>query len=450
VSSQALVADGDELLRLLLAGPLGVAEVELSEGLESLRNSIGPPRPGRTILVLLRLHSHPLGFLLLADAAEDPQSSWVAAAPSELRRAVDAHLLADGCDPAAFDLWHGGGQMEDLPCLEARRRAIATGPPVSVVVATRDRAAVLEACLDRLLALDYPDYEVLVVDNDPSTDATAELVASLAAVHPTLRYLREDRRGLGAAHNQGIAEAHGEIIAFTDDDVVVDQHWLSELVAPFLADERVAGATGLILPAELETPAQVMLEAHGRFGKGFEDALYDLDEHRPDDPLFPFAAGRLGSGANMAFDAAWLRSRGGFDPAIGVGTPARGGDDLLAIFEVISSARTLAYRPGALIRHHHPRDPAAVRRKVYGYGVGLGAFLMSAALREPRVLLTMLRRAPKGWSYYRGRGVGSRKHPAFWPSSLSRLERRGLLWGPAAYGVSRLLSWRASARRPAP
>jgi glycosyltransferase involved in cell wall biosynthesis len=438
-----LVADDGELFDLLVGGPVGVGDVELTDGLVTLRRTVGSPRSGRTLFVLARLHSHPIGCIALADDAESPERDWVVAARTTLSGSIDRHLLADGLDPASLDLWAGRAALDDPPCLDERRRTLAAGKPVTVIIATRNRPERLDACLDTVLALDYPAFDIVVVDNDPTTSDTAELVSARGAATGRIRYLRENRRGLGAAHNRGLAAASGSIVAFTDDDVAVDRHWLSELAAPFVADPGVAGATGLIMPAELETPAQLMLEVHGRFSKGFEARLYDLGPNRPDDVLFPFDTGKLGSGANMAFDTAWLRGIGGFDAATGVGTPARGGDDLLALLQVVTSGRTLAYRPGALVRHYHHRDPAAVRRQVYDYGVGLGAYLTSAVVHEPRTLFSMMRRAPAGLAYFSGRGGRSGIRPDSWPRRLTRLERRGLLYGPLAYAISR-----ARGRRP--
>ena len=75
---------------------------------------------------------------------------------------------------------------------------------------------------------------------------------------------------LAAAHNCGLQLAKGAIVAFTDDDVLVDRYWLTEVVKGFQADTGVACVTGLIMPTELQTPAQVALESHGHFSKGFQ------------------------------------------------------------------------------------------------------------------------------------------------------------------------------------
>ncbi|MFN2495712.1 MAG: glycosyltransferase [Pseudonocardiaceae bacterium] len=238
------------------------------------------------------------------------------------------------------------------------------------------------------------------------------------------------------------------MLAFTDDDVIVDSQWLAALAEGFTAtDGGVGCVTGLILPAALETPAQLITERHGGFGKGFAPRIVDRGGNRPADPLFPFTAGRFGSGANMAFDAALLRELGGFDPATGAGTFARGGDDLLAFFRVIACGRSLVYQPDALIWHYHRRELAGVRTQAYGYGVGLGAYLASALAHEPAMWPALLHRLPAGLVYAFSRS--SQRHVdryaawpkeyAAWPKELARLERRGLLWGPVAYTLSR---WR--------
>jgi cellulose synthase/poly-beta-1,6-N-acetylglucosamine synthase-like glycosyltransferase len=293
--------------------------------------------------------------------------------------------------------------------------------------------------------MDYPDYEVVVVDNAPTTDATASLVAKRA--EETLCYVREPMRGLAAAHNCGLEQARGTIVAFTDDDVIIDRKWLTEISRGFRAAPDVACVTGLIMPAELQAQAQLLLETHGHFGKGFEQRVVNCGTHRPADPLFPFTTGKLGSGANMAFRTDRLRELGGFDPATGTGTTARGGDDLAAFFSVLAAGHSLVYQPTALAWHHHRRDLESLSNQVYGYGVGLGAYLTSALVDHPAMTGQAFRLAPAGLRYAlhpaspRNTRVGSS-----WPRELVWRERRGLALGPLAYGVSRLRS--RGARRP--
>jgi GT2 family glycosyltransferase len=299
-----------------------------------------------------------------------------------------------------------------------------------------------------LLRQPYRRFEVIVVDNDPVTDETRRLVTSCYRGRVT--YLRESRRGLAIAHNRGLASARGQIAAFTDDDVVVDGDWLCAIADGFAGHERVGCVTGLIMPAELETPAQIMLEAHGAFAKGYAPS-YRSATDPGDDPLFPFTAGRLGSGANMAFSTELLRAMGGFDPATGVGSAARGGDDLLAFFRTIAAGYGIAYQPNAIVWHHHHRTFDALERQAYGYGVGLGAYLTAAIVREPRMLPALLRRLPRGIAYTIGQlraGGRAGDHAAdAWTRHLAVARRRGLLSGPFAYARSRWLVRRADRAR---
>jgi len=113
---------------------------------------------------------------------------------------------------------------------------------ITVVVCTRDRAPSLARCLASLARLDPPAAEVLVVDNAPRDGSTREAVAATP-----FRYVREERPGLDNARNRGIAEARGDIIAFTDDDVEVDPRWIGALATAF-QDPGIAGVTGRVLP----------------------------------------------------------------------------------------------------------------------------------------------------------------------------------------------------------
>lgn len=241
-------------------------------------------------------------------------------------------------------------------------------PAISVVVCTRDRTALLEGCLQSLLALDYPDYEVLVIDNAPSDNATERLAAGFP-----VRYVREPLPGLDRARNRGIAEARHGLIAFTDDDARPDPGWLSALARAF-ADPEVAAVTGRVVAAELETPAQRYFEhVYGGMGKGERPRLFRREQMGPAELL---AIQAVGVGANMAFRRGVLERAGGFDPALDVGTPACGGGDLDMFHRVVAGGGTLRYEPDALVRHHHRREMNGLYRQLRDDGRSYGVYLM--------------------------------------------------------------------------
>jgi GT2 family glycosyltransferase len=353
-----------------------------------------------------------------------------------MRKSINAHLVADGL-PAAADADSLCVTTPLVPeCARRRAAVLASAPRITVIVATRERPNELRACLDSLLQMDYPAYEIVVVDNDPISDDTARLIEEDFAGR--VSYLRENRRGLAWAHNRGLKEVKTDIVAFTDDDVVVDRHWLSAIAEGFGAAAEVGCVTGLILPEQLDTPAQLLLHQHGAYDtKGFAQQVFDTGDNRPDDPLFPITAGKLGSGANMAFATQLLRRHGGFDPALGIGTKTCGGDDLAALVRVVLRHR-LVYQPAAIIWHRHHREMAALRKQAFSFGVGTGAFLTSVMLHEPRMWAPLLRCVPAGIAaVVNSPSPRHRSRYGGLPGTLERLEKWSMLYGPIRYAQSR-------------
>ncbi|MFG3153029.1 glycosyltransferase [Streptomyces sp. NPDC048219] len=414
-----------EIERFLRTEPVQVAELDLGDGEEAGLGPGpgGPPVTSGAVFVLVRRKGRPVGTLLgRVPEGADPARTLAALARRALPAAPPGPVSGPG--PAA------------------PAGAPSAPPSVSVVVATRERAGQLARALDSLLAQDHPDAEIVVVDNAPVTHETRELVERKYAER--VRYVCEPVPGLAVAHNRGLADVRGEVVAFTDDDVVADPRWLTELTAPFAADPRLGCATGLILPARLRTPAQVLLESHGGFAKGFTPRTYDPEHPPAGEPLFPFTAGRFGSGANMAFRTAVLRAVGGFDPATGAGTRARGGDDLYGFVRVLAEGGRLHYTPTALVWHHHRETWRDLETQAYGYGAGLTAYLTAILVNRPALLPAFLARLPRGLAHARlltavrdtdGGGApgdhDERTHP--WPRRLSRLQRRGMVYGPVGY-----------------
>jgi cellulose synthase/poly-beta-1,6-N-acetylglucosamine synthase-like glycosyltransferase len=268
----------------------------------------------------------------------------------------------------------------------------------------------------------------VVVDNAPTGDAVRRLVE---ARQPACRYVPEPRGGLSWARNAGIAAASGDIIAFLDDDEAPDVHWLAGLAGGFARGGDVGCVTGVIVPARLDTPAQEWFERVGGHnkGRGFRTAVFS--RYGPQSPMYPLPP--FGAGGNMAFRREALARIGGFDVAMGAGTPARASEDTLALTLVLLAGYRIAYEPAALVRHDHYAEIDGLRRQLRGYGVGLTAYYTALLRHRPGVFPALLRQLPAAAGYLRGADVTDPDVPQSLPPQFKRAQRRGMLIGPAAY-----------------
>jgi glycosyltransferase involved in cell wall biosynthesis len=408
--------------------PIWVTEMELSAPVADL---VAPARAEARytrVRLLVRLHRQPLGFLDL-DLTDGrvPAGALAATVEATLSDRIRAHLLQDGLD-GTLTLASGLPSPADPRC-QAPGPFGDAGASASVVICTRDRAERLRMTLDTVLASERRDVEVIVVDNAPTSDATARVVEELADAR--LRYVLEPRPGLARARNTGVAAARGEIVAFTDDDVLVDRDWIAGLVRGFTHAPDVGCVTGLIPAAELETQAQIFFEARTSWGTGLDRCVYDLGEHRPPQPTFPYSAGAFGTGASFAIARAAGDELGWFDPALGAGAPPQAGEDFDMFLRVILSGRSLVYEPAALAWHVHRRDEAALVRQMFGYGAGLTAYLFKHAMSR-RTGPDIARNALAGARHFVGLNRTARDTiPA--PAGTARREIQGLLAGPFLY-----------------
>jgi glycosyltransferase involved in cell wall biosynthesis len=405
-------------------GPVQAYDVELT----ALRGL--PPTGGGRARVLVRAHGVPvtLGALDVPPEGLDPAGM--------------AERLAEVLDDVELD-------STDLERLARRNDLAENGPHLTVQIATKDRAVPLRRCLDSIAAVHYRSFDVIVVDNAPRSGETRAVVRDWERANPSIavRYLEEPVPGAARAHNRALAVAEGAWVVRTDDDVVVDPEWLAAIAEAATSAPGVQCVTGLILPAEIATPAQELLEQFGGYARGFRRRRVDLGEHCPTDPLFPFTTGRLGSGANIAFDAATLRARGGFDVALGPGTRARGGEDLLAVFDVLTGGGGVVYEPSALVWHWNRRDLASLRQLMHDYGIGLAAYLTAATMRQPRLALGKTRHLAAAARHVVGRSSPKNKAKRRdYPKDLERRELLGMVAGPAAYLAGR---WGRRAGGPA-
>lgn len=231
--------------------------------------------------------------------------------------------------------------FEDAPFSSEARR---TWPLVSVVVCAYNAADTLEDCLTSLERLTYPHYEIILV-NDGSRDRTGEIGHS----HPRMRVIDVPNGGLSAARNVGLAEAIGEIVAYTDADVRADRDWLTFLVQPFLTSNVVASGGPNVVPADDPPMAQCIARAPG----GPTHVLLDdrIAEHVP--------------GCNMAFRREALLAIGGFNPIY-----LRAGDDVDMCWRLQARGWKIGFASSALVWHHHRSSVKSYWRQQVGYGEG--------------------------------------------------------------------------------
>jgi O-antigen biosynthesis protein len=324
---------------------------------------------------------------------------------------------------------------------------------VSVVVPTVGRSE-LAGCLGSLLAQDYADFEVVVVDNAPSAarrELLDRVLGQVADPAGRLRRVVEPRPGASYARNRGLAAATGSLVAFVDDDVLVGRHWLRATVAAFDFVPGVACVTGLVLPWELETVEQHWFVQYGGFGKGFRRRAFDLAEHRGEQLLYPYLPGQYGTGANTAFRTDFLRELGGFDPALGRRRPVVGGEDIDVLLRTVLAGGVLVYEPQALLWYQPYREYRALQRQMVIYGRGLAAVLLKAALADRAVALDIARRLPTGLRFLLDPRSGKNAGKRDYPTDLTLRELAGVLSGPPAYAWARLSERRAgrSGSRPA-
>jgi GT2 family glycosyltransferase len=303
----------------------------------------------------------------------------------------------------------------------------------TVVVATCNNPAPLIRTLESILAgLAYGD-RVLVVENRPAGSTVQAALRARFGDDERIGYVEEARPGLGRARNAALAACETELIAFTDDDVVADGAWSRRLFDALWQDPAAAVVTGLIVPLSLETESQLVLEEFAGFAKGFARRRFHMDAPPAGDPLFPFAAGAFGSGANIGCRVALLRDITGYDDALGTGTPSRGGEDLDLFTRALLAGHALVYEPGAYVWHEHPDTPERLQRQAFNYGAALSAVIAKQlVLGDHRG--DLLRRVPAGVRYlFDPASRKNERKSASYPRRLTVMELAGMAVGPVGY-----------------
>lgn len=400
-----------------------------------------PDTDGTALSLLVRIHGDPLGDLLIdGDTAAQGAHTVTELAAATFSEALANHLGLDGLGGIPLD--------EALRTVVQCVRSLTPSPPLpsaTAAVATLGTHPLLPACINALLNQDYEgDYDVLVVDNDPTSGAAKAVVDAVG--DPRVHYLAQPIKGVSNARNAAALTATTELLLFTDDDALVDRTWVRSNIAVFTESPRVTAVNGLVMAGSLATRAEQWFEQACGFNKGYQrfvwslapadDPIYALGPQGDSGPLFPFSAGHFGSGNCMAIRRQCLLDIGGFDPALTTG------EDLDVFCRAILAGGVLVYEPRVIVRHFHRETYDALVRQMRGYGIGLSAFLFKQVIHTKGAALRLIRVAPEGAQlYFKARRTAGQAHsakadiqvPDDYPKELSHTEFLGFTQGPWRY-----------------
>jgi glycosyltransferase involved in cell wall biosynthesis len=295
---------------------------------------------------------------------------------------------------------------------------------VSAVICTRNRPDKIGQAVASVLANDYSNFELTVIDQS-TTDATEVAIHDLLQADPLLRYIHSDEPGLSRAYNNGIDRTSGEIIAFTDDDCIVPSDWIGNVVAAFESEPDGDLLYGQVVPAHLGTESgltpSLPITAPARLSR--------KDGFRV-----------FGMGANFAARRRLFERVGEFDEILGGGGPLKSSQDFDLAYRTYRSGGVILLRPEVTLRHDGRREAEDWPALSMAYGIGDGAFYSKhVRCRDPYALWLLtrklgeavarslvrgvLRRKPNGGQYALGMLVGIRDGFKFGVDRRARLYR---------------------------
>ena len=253
---------------------------------------------------------------------------------------------------------------------------------VSVLICTRDRSAMLAACLDSVLGCSPAPTEVIVVDQSRD-EATRLAVGRRQGGAVPVRYLKGIGTGLSRAKNQGIAHCAAALIAFTDDDCLADPAWVGALAEPILLG-RTDATVGRTLP---ERSVQGMEETHSVYAPE-GNPVFSRRTH-------PW---RVGGGGNFAVVRDVFRRTGPFDERFGPGAPLESAEDMDMIHRLLRASVRIAYAPKGIVCHRSWRSARQNRRLSRSYGIGAGGYFAKHLLARDWI---------SGWRFVARLGIRS-------------------------------------------
>ncbi len=324
---------------------------------------------------------------------------------------LDGLLVPEGAPQDVCEAFANGHGQQSWPT-----------PGATVAVYTQGKEALLAACIFNLRQLDYPSFEILVVDSGNDPVPTRDVAEKLG-----VRYVRCLSTAPARARNAAIEQARNDWVAFIDDDCRPERNWLKELVRPVAQDPNCRCVCGMVQPARLDSTADIAFELHRGLAQRFDEvvvkpAILTASSTRPA-PLW-----HLGSAANLLVHKQFTQLAGGFDTRLAWGEEA----DLF--YRALRDDYTVHYTPRAIVHHHRTWTRKTLRQHVRTAAVARAGYhvqrvarhgdlrsLLELAWHRPKLLVRELIRAMSGKTKF--------------PWSMLLVELRGTLAGPWVYAM---------------
>jgi O-antigen biosynthesis protein len=350
-----------------------VIDIELSRPLESIFHLDGY----QFLRGLIRLYGSPIGYIQLPVKQEKCSAQAIAQAIfPHYTDAIGRQLLNHRLAIPEAQSWEIADLLKLAP--------VANSALPSVTVAFCPRRSTewdLTDCLQALQQLEYPNLEILVVENAPQSDALQKMVQN----YPNFHHLYTDQAGLNQARNLAIAKAQGEIIAFTDEHGIVDSNWICAVATSFAENSQIMALTGLVIPDKIETDNQALFEFWYGLGRG-----YDRRWHHSPKSWIDLGTMQLGAGVNMAYRRRLFEQIGGFDLALDHDTLTEGGGDWEMFCRVLIAGQTLLYEPNAIVRYRSPESDQAMRSFLKSNLTSFYAYIFASIAAYPKLRLRFL------------------------------------------------------------
>lgn len=223
-------------------------------------------------------------------------------------------------------------------------------PFISVVVPAYNSEKTIKKCIDSLLSIEYPNYEIIIVD-DGSIDRTREILSKYI---DRIKIIESQHFGPSKCRNIAAKQAKGELVAFTDSDCIVEKNWLKELVEGFI-NNKIVGVGGIQLSPEDETNfgknVQAFFELTGFLGGYIKFSSSEKLKEVPHNPS-----------CNAIYRKSAFLNIGGFDENL---WPC---EDVDLDYRLNKAGFIFMYNPKAIVYHYRPQSLKALLKMMLRYG----------------------------------------------------------------------------------